>query len=276
MNSKQAHPFTSLSLSITTTNSRALPRPALQRRPELRARGADAVGQLVQPGGAGVWVRRQRGRKVWGQKRDFFFSFSLKKKKTYHHDHHHHHHLSPETSRSSTPRATTSPRPLPASRRPLSRGSTTEASARRRTIACCCSPSPRGSSFTGERKRLVVFSFSESRRPLFQPRHSVRSPSYCILRACTMPFFLLGKSASRASNNAKTLDLHYNYHDKKNTKIQTQNLIRYSTTKGAAQYIQLNSEQSVEPGSTQRAWLLSTLAAVDRSKTPWLIVSIHR
>ena len=35
-----------------------------------------------------------------------------------------------------------------------------------------------------------------------------------------MPFFLLGKSASRASNNAKTLDLHYNYHDKKNTKIQ--------------------------------------------------------
>lgn len=82
MNSKQAHPFTSLSLSITmTTNSRALPRPALQRRPELRARGADAVGQLVQPGGAGVWVRRQRGRKGWGQKRDFFFSFSLKKKK---------------------------------------------------------------------------------------------------------------------------------------------------------------------------------------------------
>lgn len=82
MNSKQAHPFTSLSLSITmTTNSRALPRPALQRRPELRARGADAVGQLVQSGGAGVWVRRQRGRKGWGQKRDFFFSFSLKKKK---------------------------------------------------------------------------------------------------------------------------------------------------------------------------------------------------
>mgnify|MGYP002629963858 CR=1 FL=1 len=35
-----------------------------------------------------------------------------------------------------------------------------------------------------------------------------------------MPFFLLGKSASRASNHAKTLDLHYNYHDKKNTKIQ--------------------------------------------------------
>ena len=158
MNSKQAHPFTSLSLSITmTTNSRALPRPALQRRPELRARGADAVGQLVQPGGAGVWVRRQRGRKGWGQKRDFFFSFSLEKKKTYHHDHHHHHHLSPETSRSSTPRATTSPRPLPASRRPLSRGSTTEASARRRTIACCCSPSPRGSSFTGESGCFIVF-----------------------------------------------------------------------------------------------------------------------
>ena len=52
--------------------------------------------------------------------------------------------------------------------------------------------------------------------------------------------------------------------------------LRYSTTKGAATFIQLTSEQSVEPGSTQRAWLLLTLAAVDRSKTPWLVVSIHR
>lgn len=50
----------------------------------------------------------------------------------------------------------------------------------------------------------------------------------------------------------------------------------YSTTKGAATFVQLTSEQSVEPGSTQRAWLLATLAAVDRGKTPWLIVSIHR
>jgi Calcineurin-like phosphoesterase len=50
----------------------------------------------------------------------------------------------------------------------------------------------------------------------------------------------------------------------------------YSTVKGSAFFIQLNSDQSVEPGSTQRAWLLSTLATVDRSKTPWLIVSLHR
>ena len=218
MNSKQAHPFTSLSLSITmTTNSRALPRPALQRRPELRARGADAVGQLVQPGGAGVWVRRQRGRKGWGQKRDFFFSFSLKKKKSI---------------TTTTTTITTSPQKRPG---PLHRGQP-------RVLDLS---QPRGGLFPGGRRRrrvragvrspaaaaqalgaavllvrVVVLSFSESRRPLFQPRHSVRSPSYCILRACTMPFFLLGKSASRASNNAKTLDLHYNYHDKKNTKIQ--------------------------------------------------------
>jgi len=50
----------------------------------------------------------------------------------------------------------------------------------------------------------------------------------------------------------------------------------YSTVKGSAFFIQLNSDQSLEPGSTQRAWLLSTLATVDRSKTPWLIVSLHR
>lgn len=50
----------------------------------------------------------------------------------------------------------------------------------------------------------------------------------------------------------------------------------YSTVKGSAFFVQLNSDQSLQPGSTQRAWLLSELASVDRSKTPWLIVSIHR
>lgn len=61
--------------------------------------------------------------------------------------------------------------------------------------------------------------------------------------------------------------LHQN-NEKKNAQTQPIN--------SQAFFIQLNSDQSVLPGSTQRAWLLSTLAAVDRSKTPWLIVALHR
>jgi hypothetical protein len=38
----------------------------------------------------------------------------------------------------------------------------------------------------------------------------------------------------------------------------------------------LSSEHSMAPGSAQGAFLAATLAAVNRSETPWLVVTFHR
>ena len=50
----------------------------------------------------------------------------------------------------------------------------------------------------------------------------------------------------------------------------------YSFATGSATVVMLSSEHDLAPGSPQGAFLAATLAAVDRSVTPWLIVSLHR
>jgi hypothetical protein len=37
-----------------------------------------------------------------------------------------------------------------------------------------------------------------------------------------------------------------------------------------------SSEHAFAPGTPQHAWVKADLAAVDRSKTPWVIVGMHR
>ena len=50
----------------------------------------------------------------------------------------------------------------------------------------------------------------------------------------------------------------------------------YSFSTGSVTVIMLSSEHSVAPGSPQRAFLEGALGAVDRSLTPWLVVTFHR
>ena len=51
----------------------------------------------------------------------------------------------------------------------------------------------------------------------------------------------------------------------------------YSFSHGPAHFVTLSSEHSLEAGSRQLAWLQEHLrAGVDRARTPWLFVSIHR
>jgi 3',5'-cyclic AMP phosphodiesterase CpdA len=50
----------------------------------------------------------------------------------------------------------------------------------------------------------------------------------------------------------------------------------YSTDIGPVHLISLNSEQLLSAKSKQRAWLEADLKSVDRSKTPWLVVGLHR
>jgi predicted phosphohydrolase len=50
----------------------------------------------------------------------------------------------------------------------------------------------------------------------------------------------------------------------------------YSFQMGPAQFIILSGEHDVSVGSEQRWWLDSEFATIDRSKTPWVIVMIHR
>lgn len=50
----------------------------------------------------------------------------------------------------------------------------------------------------------------------------------------------------------------------------------YSMPHGPATFIMLNSELPMEPNSPQFAFLKSALAAVDRTTTPWIVVSFHR
>jgi hypothetical protein len=50
----------------------------------------------------------------------------------------------------------------------------------------------------------------------------------------------------------------------------------YSLRQGAATFVQLSSDQSLQVGSAQWTWLNATLASIDRSATPWVVVSLHR
>lgn len=50
----------------------------------------------------------------------------------------------------------------------------------------------------------------------------------------------------------------------------------YSFDFGSLHTTVLSSEHSCGPGSKQRAWLEQDLASVDRAKTPWLVVELHR
>ena len=50
----------------------------------------------------------------------------------------------------------------------------------------------------------------------------------------------------------------------------------YAFSTGSVSVVMLSSEHSVAPGSPQRAFLEGALAAVDRTLTPWLVVTFHR
>lgn len=50
----------------------------------------------------------------------------------------------------------------------------------------------------------------------------------------------------------------------------------WSLTHASATFIMINTEMAVGPGSDQYAFLEATLAAVDRSVTPWVILLGHR
>ncbi|GBF94969.1 inactive purple acid phosphatase-like [Raphidocelis subcapitata] len=50
----------------------------------------------------------------------------------------------------------------------------------------------------------------------------------------------------------------------------------YAFTFGPVRFIQYSSEHSITPGSEQHEWLTRELEGVDRSFTPWLVVSGHR
>ena len=50
----------------------------------------------------------------------------------------------------------------------------------------------------------------------------------------------------------------------------------YSLDSGLLHTVVLSSEHDLSEGSPQRDWLVSDLVAVDRSRTPWLVLELHR
>jgi hypothetical protein len=50
----------------------------------------------------------------------------------------------------------------------------------------------------------------------------------------------------------------------------------YTFSTGSVSVVMLSSEHSMAPGSPQRAFLEGALGAVNRSVTPWLVVTFHR
>jgi len=50
----------------------------------------------------------------------------------------------------------------------------------------------------------------------------------------------------------------------------------YSFDHGPIHFVQFSTEVNFEPGSDQYAFVTADLAAVDRSKTPWIIAGFHR
>ena len=60
------------------------------------------------------------------------------------------------------------------------------------------------------------------------------------------------------------------------SRFPAQPLAWWSLAAGAAHIVGLSSSDDVAPGSAQRAWLEADLAAVDRARTPWLILLWHK
>ncbi|CAL8462222.1 g1753 [Coccomyxa elongata] len=50
----------------------------------------------------------------------------------------------------------------------------------------------------------------------------------------------------------------------------------YSFNYGPIHFLQYDSESPYGPGTVQRQWIENDLKSVDRSKTPWLLVGVHR
>ena len=50
----------------------------------------------------------------------------------------------------------------------------------------------------------------------------------------------------------------------------------YTFSSGSVSVIMLSSEHSMAPGSAQRTFLEGALASVNRTLTPWLVVTFHR
>ena len=50
----------------------------------------------------------------------------------------------------------------------------------------------------------------------------------------------------------------------------------YSFDHGPIHFVQFSTEVNFEPGSDQYAFVTADLAAVDRSKTPWINAGFHR
>jgi len=56
----------------------------------------------------------------------------------------------------------------------------------------------------------------------------------------------------------------------------TRNNLFYSFEIGSVHFVMLSSEHDLGDGSAQLAWLAADLAAVDRSRTPFVLVGLHR
>ena len=56
----------------------------------------------------------------------------------------------------------------------------------------------------------------------------------------------------------------------------TRNNLFYSFDVGSVHFVMLSSEHDLGDGSAQLAWLAADLAAVDRSRTPFVLVGLHR
>jgi len=53
-------------------------------------------------------------------------------------------------------------------------------------------------------------------------------------------------------------------------------ILWYSMGSGPVHIVTLSTEHDVAPGSDQYKWLEADLAGVDRTKTPWVVVTAHR
>eukprot|EP01116_Phalansterium_solitarium_P007052 TRINITY_DN19529_c0_g1_i1.p1 TRINITY_DN19529_c0_g1~~TRINITY_DN19529_c0_g1_i1.p1 ORF type:complete len:598 (+),score=186.56 TRINITY_DN19529_c0_g1_i1:128-1921(+) len=56
----------------------------------------------------------------------------------------------------------------------------------------------------------------------------------------------------------------------------SRNIVWYSFDVGSVHVIHWSSEHDFTPGSVQHQWLLADLAAVNRSRTPWVVAAMHR
>lgn len=50
----------------------------------------------------------------------------------------------------------------------------------------------------------------------------------------------------------------------------------YSFEHGPITFVQMSTEQPFGAGSPQWIWIVNTLQNIDRSRTPWVVVGVHR